>query len=306
MKFCQLFPLLFSFALLTGCKVSYNKNVPAAVETGGSWGGDYGGGGSAVTGVYLNAKVCLEGAVDSTSLEPLEMFVDLNDKGFLPYVTPYTLAAPWSHYSVNDIALTGGVYNPSINGDPAAPVWVDWVLVEVYSFDGLFYSKVDAQSALLLWDGTLYNSNGAQGLYFPTLAAGDYFLNIKHRNHLAIATQSAVSLTIHFEANTFQADFTDPTTLLTGISQPVGAIQCMAAGDIDGDFDIDADDLSAVDAQVNAIVLGAVDGTTITGYFNADMNFDGQIENDSSNDTVDHGLIENNPVFFTAVHPNVP
>ena len=99
MTITRLAILLLCFISVTSCKVSYKKNINPDVGAGFGGGFDW-------PGVYLNAKVCLEGAVNQAALPgSLEMVSTLT----LPYATPYT-SAPWFHYSVSDIALGPTIY----------------------------------------------------------------------------------------------------------------------------------------------------------------------------------------------------
>ena len=297
MTITRLAILLLCFISVTSCKVSYKKNINPDVGAGFGGGDDGGGGDWPTPGVYLNAKVCLEGAVNQAALPgSLEMVYTLNTNLALPYVTPYTLAAPWLHYSLSDIALDPSIYE---DGDPLTG-WVDWVLVEVYGTD-TGYVKLDAQSALLNSDGRLFNTSGQQGLFFSALYPGDYYINIKHRNHLAIANQTAVSLT---DQNLeFDLDFTDPLTTTTGDFATIGTYQCMLAGDVNSDNTIDSTDLGLLNTQVDSILPSAVDGTALNGYFLTDTNFDGIITKDLAVSTPDHLLIIANDFETTVVHP---
>ena len=290
MTITRLAILLLCFISVTSCKVSYKKNINP--DIGAGFGGGGGGGDWTGSGVYLNAKVCLEGAVNPLSVLPLEMVYTLNTNQTLPYITPYTLAAPWLHYSASDIALNPFIYD---DGDPSTGGWVDWVLVEVYSYNYGYYAKVDAQSALLYWDGRLFNTSGQQGLFFSTLLPGDYYINIKHRNHLAIANQTAVSLTVQsqldFDTNVFELDFTNVLTITTGATATVAGNQCMLAGDVNSDNTIDSADRDLLNTQVDSILPLEVDGTALNGYFLTDTNFDGIITKDLAVSTPDHLLI---------------
>ncbi len=281
MKMNLALTLIFTFSGLLGCKVSYDKNITPA--------------GNEYPGVYLNAKVCLEGA------GTFPMSTALKNNNTLPFVTPYTLANPWLHYSIEDIALSPATY--------ASP-WVDWVLVEIYKIEFGSYLKVDGQSALLHEDGSLNSSTATQSLYFANLVPGNYYINIKHRNHLAIGTQNAVSLSIQnyseIDPLVFDVDFTDPQTVLTGNASSSGGIQCLAAGDVNNDNLIDSSDLAAINSQVNAIFTAAPDGTTLNGYFAGDVNLDNSITVNTSLSTIDHGIISANDGLTTLVHPNAP
>ena len=285
--------LIFTFSGLLGCKVSYDKNITPA--------------GNEYPGVYLNAKVCLEGA------GTFPMSTALKNHNTLPVVTPYTLANPWLHYSIEDIALS-----PVTSYAPFP--WVDWVLVEIYKIEFGSYLKVDGQSALLHEDGSLYSllpeygflnsSTATQSLYFANLVPGNYYINIKHRNHLAIGTQNAVSLSIQnyseIDPLVFDVDFTDPQTVLTGSASSLGGIQCLAAGDINNDNFIDSSDLAAINSQVDAIFTAAPNLTKLNGYFAGDVNLDNSIIKDTSLSNTDHGIISANDGLTTLVHPNAP
>ena len=268
MTITRLAILLLCFISVTSCKVSYKKNINPDVGAGFGGGFDW-------PGVYLNAKVCLEGAVNQAALPgSLEMVPTLNSSGTLPYATPYT-SAPWFHYSASDIALGPTIYEDG-DLDPLTG-WVDWGLVEVYSFNDGSYTKA-AQSALLNREGKLFNTSGQQGLFFSTLLPGDYYINIKHRNHLAIANLTAVSLDA--QNLEFNLDFTDPLTTAT-LQQTIGTTyQCMLAGDVNSDDTIDSADRDLLNTQVESILPLAVDGTALNGYFLTDTNFDGFIIKD--------------------------
>lgn len=298
MTIIRLAILLLCFISVTSCKVSYKKNINPDIGSGSV--GDVDDGGVWSTpGFYLNAKVCLEGAVNQAALPgSLEMVYTLNTNLTLPYVTPYTIAAPWLHSSASDIALDPSIYE---DGDPLTG-WVDWVLVEVYGTD-TGYLKLDAQSALLNSDGRLFNTSGQQGLFFSTLYPGDYYINIKHRNHLAIANLTAVSLTA--QNLEFDLDFTDVATLTTGATATVAGNQCMLAGDVNSDNMINSVDLGLLNTQVDSIFPSAVHNNTLNGYFSTDTNFDGTITKDTAvtPSTPDHSLIIANDSQTTVVHP---
>jgi hypothetical protein len=298
MKLLNYIFIIFSFITLASCRLSYDKNLPKGEVGLGGWGGggDFGGGdGNGGNGIYLNAKVCLEGAVENPST--LEMRTTLNEEFHLPYVSPYS-ASPWFHTSLQDIALTSLSYTPSIlDGDgiplPPAPVWVDWVLVELYTYDVILgYVKAGAQSALVLWDGFLYDTTAEQGLHFPELQPGTYYINIKHRNHLAIAADKGISLAKIFRVDVPDVDFTDGTAFpTTGYVANVGSNQCMAAGDINGDLSINSDDLALINAEVDSFVHNAANGTRIFGYFFGDLNLDRELEKLDDEDSLDHTFL---------------
>ena len=109
----------------------------------------------------VEAKVFLEGAYDTATDS---MSLDLYTGGNIPTTTPYT----------ED--------DRSVSSVPADVV--DWVLVQLRSFaDG---AAVASRSAFLSADGRVVDDDGTTGQIPLSVSAGDYFLVVRHRNHLAV------------------------------------------------------------------------------------------------------------------------
>ena len=70
---------------------------------------------------------------------------------------------------------------------------VDWVLVELRTGTASG-TKVATRAAFLKSDGTIVDTNGISPLQFTGLGDGNYYVVVRHRNHLAI--MSAVSNSI--------------------------------------------------------------------------------------------------------------
>lgn len=272
--------LLIIFTLLmsiSSCKVSYQKDY--VTEAGAT----------SEAGIVLNAKVCLESAFDNDVLG-VEMITDLNDLDLIPDTTPYGMS-PWFHYSFNDVTLDSTILTPTLG----PKVFVDWVLVEVYKDINGVMTYQDGQSGLLQYDGVIYDTFGVQGILFPNLTAGDYYINIIHRNHLSVGSHNPVALSSAYEASTFNIDFTDPATeyldeaTLVPVPYvvPIAAVngtKCLRAGDINGDLEIDSDalvagsDAEAIWDNINAVVSSPLQNVAILGYLNSDVNFDGEAQ----------------------------
>ncbi len=58
---------------------------------------------------------------------------------------------------------------------------------------------IDSQSALIHFDGTIYDTSGLQGILFSGLSDGKYFVNIIHRNHLAVGSAVSIPLSSSFD-----------------------------------------------------------------------------------------------------------
>jgi hypothetical protein len=104
----------------------------------------------------------------------------LREKRFLPSISPYWQSDTDNTGNVNFEAIPSSYYE--ITGPTAL---VDWVLVELR--DPVDPTKVlGAKSALLLRNGTIIGTDGSDVLVFDTTSAGDYYVSLKHRNHLGI------------------------------------------------------------------------------------------------------------------------
>lgn len=259
--------------LVSGCKISYKKSHLTAGST------------VAQSGVYINTKVCLESAFDN-DLAGVEMSTALNIQDIIPRVTPFESAAPWYHYSANDMSLSPNILDPDL--DPLTTVdriFVDWVLVEVYQdVDGVMTYR-DGQSALIHFNGTIYDTSGFQGILFPELTAGEYYVNIIHRNHLSIGSATTVTLNSDFEASAYNIDFTDSATayldevaLTPYVSMGLNSTKCMKAGDLNGDLAIDVSDETAISTNIAEVVASPPNDISILGYLNSDVDFDGQVQ----------------------------
>jgi hypothetical protein len=262
--------------LISGCKVSYQKShvTEGDIATG--------------MGITLNAKVCLESAFDN-DVAGVEMITTL----YLPETTPYFIS-PWWHSSYNDYSITSDMIDPDgIIATTIDRVFVDWVLVQIYKDINGVMTFMDSQSGLIHFNGTIYDTSGYPGIVFPDLAAGNYYVNIVHRNHLSIGSDEPVAITSSFEASTYNIDFTkldttylDPNPL--DADDPFVALgtfgggnetKCMKAGDLNGDRAIDALDEAVIWNNILELVdVPAVD-TAVLGYRNSDVNFDGKSQN---------------------------
>ena len=124
--------------------------------------------------VQLNAKIFLEGVYQDTI-----MLDSLRAKGKIPVQSPYA-----DVLMVSDSALVFGM-----KGDSSV---VDWVEIELRtSSDGASVAK---RSALVRRDGRIVDESGNMPIRFPNLEAGDYYVIIRHQNHIAIMTSEKVRL----------------------------------------------------------------------------------------------------------------
>lgn len=131
---------------------------------------------------------------------------DLRLSGLLPATQPYgNTNAPFNHPGTE--TLSQAVL--TLSGSDAA---VDWVLLELRSATDSSV-RVAAQAAMLQADGNLVNpQTGSQTLNFVGVDAGDYYVALRHRNHLGVMTQEPVALS----GNSVSVDFTAVSTAVEG------------------------------------------------------------------------------------------
>ena len=92
------------------------------------------------------------------------------------------------------------------------PNVVDWVMIELRSDSTTIVSR---RAELLLSDGSVVDIDGSSPVKFKGISDGNYYIVIKHRNHLPIMSANPISLS---STNSLLYDFS--TCSDTGIMEP--------------------------------------------------------------------------------------
>ena len=145
--------------------------------------------------VEVKTTVILQGAYDS---ETEKMTTHLLEKGLLPLSQPYN-RSPW-HYAGDESVNTPSEFPPNTT---------DWILLELRNGEDMA-EMVSQKAALLLNDGKVVDVATSGPVRFTDTPPGlGYYLVIRHRNHLAVASASPVLLpsfaTYHFTTAATQA-----------------------------------------------------------------------------------------------------
>ncbi|AFK04143.1 hypothetical protein Emtol_3010 [Emticicia oligotrophica DSM 17448] len=210
------------------------------------------------TSSSLSMKVFLQGPLSGTSMTTILSTPPQQQPGaqiLLPTSDPYGKGA----IATNTTLVT------------------DWVLVELRN--GTNGSNiVESVAALLSSDGTIRNPDGTTPLKFVT-TSGNYYVAVRHRNHLGVMTQSPVAI-----SSTAQSiDFTSPSTPTFGTNaqKVVGSVMAMWAGNATGINSASPDKVSytGLGSDLSALknVIGSNLTQSISGYLNADLNLDGRV-----------------------------
>ena len=208
--------------------------------------------------ILANIKVFLEGPFD---LGTAQMKTSLNTTPqIIPLSQPYNNGTTWSYAGSESVTII-----------PAGVV--DWVFVELRQADdpasATSTTIFATRAAFLKSDGTIVDLDGTSPVLFSNAVltpGNNLYVVIRHRNHLAIMSDTGATLT----SGTYNYDFTSALTQAYGGGsgyKQVGTTFAMVAGDIDQDGNIFVTDY-------NAWAIGF--GST-TGYFNLDLNMDGNV-----------------------------
>lgn len=219
-----------------------------------------------ITNVLVNAKVRLEGAYDeNTGL----MRDDLRVSGLVPLQEPYT--------GLGFVQIAGGGGETTTAGVLAASgndAIVDWVRVELRS-QTTPSTVLATRQGLLQRDGDIVSSDGLSPLSF-SVGAGNYYVAVRHRNHLGAMTSTPVAL----NSTAFILDLSSAATATWGTNarKAVGSIMvlCMGNTTLDGEMKYTG---SGNDRDPILTVVGSTTpANTVSGYQGMDVNLDGLVK----------------------------
>ncbi|MEN9422754.1 MAG: hypothetical protein RL122_137, partial [Pseudomonadota bacterium] len=220
--------------------------------------------------VVLHVRGFLQGAYSTA--DGL-MRDDLRKQGLIPVVQPYSDKATSLGYAGTE-AVAPSVLAQANNDAP-----VDWVVVEVR--DKATPKTVVARTAAVLQrDGDVADpqTNEAK-LLIPNVVEGQYYVTLRHRNHLGVMTKDAVLLSPTLSA----IDFMLPTQTTSGINARLlnKEVALMWAGEANNSDSVIANG----PGNDTNVVLGTVlmhptnlltnSNFRLKGYYVTDLNLDG-------------------------------
>ena len=220
--------------------------------------------------ININASVFLQGPLLNPATPGLMNDI-LREDAYLPATSPYADALTVDPNVFN----TGGTSGTGLAADDI----VDWVWVELRSKDDNT-KIVSSQSALLQRDGDVVALDGLSDLTMIA-AKNDYFVALKHRNHigamsLGTIALSEVAVSVDFKDSGFSAYGTDAQVILGSGNK------ALWAGNVNSDTTIQYAGAGSLDtSSLLAFILN--DGTNflnlatwpVTGYTNNDVDMNG-------------------------------
>ncbi|CAL2075753.1 hypothetical protein [Tenacibaculum sp. 190524A02b] len=217
--------------------------------------------------VLVDIKVFLQGAyINPNSGEESLMRDDLRiASGVYGTTSPYSDGA-----TISDAVKLDAVGENSM---------VDWVWVELREANNPSVI-ITGKSGVLQRDGDIVEPNDDRNspLSFK-VSSGNYYIVIKHRNHLSIMTSSVISLS----KITTSIDFISNDSSVAGGSNAVvnmgDGVFAMIAGDVDENGQIQNIDTNSITQQLG-----------VSGYNKADLDMNGQVQNSDINNLLNPNL----------------
>jgi hypothetical protein len=205
--------------------------------------------------IQLDAVAFLQGAGINPVVGEEDLMRDnLRAAALIPTTSPYD----------NSVVAMAAVFD--VTGVDAI---VDWVEVELRQGADNSNTTLTARvSAFLQRDGDIVGIDGSSSIEFE-VPVGDYFIAIKHRNHLGVLTNNAMSLS-NSTANL--ADFTANASFVKGGILATAALPNGELALVGGDANSDAQ-IQTLDANLLRPIIG-----TASSYNSLDVNMDAQFQ----------------------------
>ena len=213
-------------------------------------------------GVKVALKVFLQGPYVTGTMTPAnndKMADGLRTTSLIPTTEPYT-GLGFTHQSGGGNEQTTNAVL-AVTGNDAI---VDWVFIELRSKTAPA-TVLHTRSALIQRDGDVVDVDGTSALTFATAPGDNYYIAVKHRNHLGFRPLSSVPL----GATTTTFDFTDNSVTMYGnrpaLKQIATGVYGMYAGDANHNGVINSADKNGVWRLQNGLM----------NYLGADFDFNG-------------------------------
>ena len=181
----------------------------------------------------LSVKVFLQGPFNpNTGL----MNDDLRAQSLIPLTQPYNNLSDFTYAGTE--STPASVFN--ITGNNAI---VDWVMVELHSPSSPS-TIISRRAALVQRDGDIVDTDGVSAVTFSGLVGGNYYVAVRHRNHLGVMTATPVTISstpalVNFtNSSTANYNVSSPYAQYTFTSGTSTGVRTMWAGNASGDSNV--------------------------------------------------------------------
>lgn len=186
----------------------------------------------------------------------------------------FPLSQPYSALGVGTITGSGGPLAGSVLTVSGNNAIVDWILVELR--DAASGTTVAVRTpALLQRDGDVVGVDGTSLLRLP-IAAGNYRIAVRHRNHLGVMTASPIALST--SATSVDLSVPGTATYGTDARKNVNGVYALWAGDVTFNGQLKYTG-SGNDRDPILIRVGSTTpNSTVSGYWGEDVTMDGAVK----------------------------
>ena len=230
--------------------------------------------------VRVSPKVILDGPYNTgTGL----MNDALRAASLVPSTEPYTTSLGYPKVAKGGGEVLGaGVLTTTGNN-----AVVDWVRVELRAVSQPSLIAASAQGVLQR-DGDVLAADNTNPLTFR-VGAGNYFVAIRHRNHLSCMTAAGVALT----STTTAVDFTLPATNTFGTNarKTINTVRALWAGNAIADATVKYTGSSNDRDPILTAIGGTTPNNSVPGYALQDLNLDGAVKYTGSGNDRDPILV---------------
>lgn len=232
--------------------------------------------------ISLSAKVFLQGAYNVGAGRHKDVTPTwagtLNTFGLSQ---PFS-GAPWNYAGTE--AVTNGFF--ASNAAPVNDDITDWVLVELH--DATTPSTIVARRACFVReDGQLVDLDKSPNITFTGVGANNYYIVVKHRNHLTIRSSSTVFVNgatpVTYDFTTAQSQAYQNGAILTNAAMKDltggGTVFGMWGGNANSNISTRASGAIGTNDYLYLvnILLGGNTATILNTYSPGDLNLDGQV-----------------------------
>lgn len=215
----------------------------------------------------LGMKVLLEGPYDGGAQT---MSDALRAGGLLPSTEPFT-GLGFTHHGAGG----GESVNPDIFNITGNDAIVDWILIEVRDQNDAT-NIITTKSALLQRDGDVVDLDGA-GAVVLNVPQGDYYISVRHRNHLGAMTLAPVTL----DVTPLSLDLTNGSVGMYGTEamKDLGNGKYgLWAGNTFDDGEVKYTGVNNDRDRILLAIGGAVPTATAQGYYREDVTMEGVVK----------------------------
>ena len=220
----------------------------------------------ASSNVVVNVGMFLEGPYVQASAQ---MSDNLRSAGLIPLAEPYT------GLGYAQVAGGGGeTVAQSVLNVTGVNAVVDWVRVELRS-SSTPTTVLATRQGLLQRDGDVVATDGTSALSFG-VGASNYYVAVRHRNHLGAMTASAVALS--GTAATVNFKGTSLTTYGTNAEKTIGTARALWMGNTTGNNTIKYTGTANDRDPILTRVGSTTPNNSVAGYFLEDVQLNGAVK----------------------------